>query len=344
MDNKDLKIIFQTLRNRRSANDVERLISLKEREETNLAICKKRIAKKRFKRSITLTTAVATAASIFFAVIILQNPISEHRQKEADVNNYNDVMLLLSDGRKIVVGEKTQITDKTAAITNDAQKGITYNQSTDEVVINTLIVPKGKNHKITFEDGTVVTLNSDSRITYPSKFTGSAREISLQGEAYFNVSKSDKMFIVQTNGVNVRVYGTIFNINSYDKNSIKTLLLEGNVSMSIGNGEEMHLSPSELGVAEGDCMTKKIVSVNKYIAWTNGQFMYEKDDLKMLIDELARWYGADFVFDNRELEKLKITTIFSKESGLEKILSAIEMLDLKIKITEKEGRYHIGKK
>lgn len=344
MDNKDLKIIFRVLQNRRSATDVERLISLKEREESNLAICKKRIAKRRSNRLVIIATSVAAVASLFFVVVLLQKPESKPQYKESVAGDSSNVMLLLSDGRKVVVGEQTQVVDKAAAITNDAQKGIIYNQSTDEVVVNTLIVPKGKNHKITFEDGTVVTLNSDSRLTYPSKFVGSTREISLQGEAYFEVSKSDKMFIVQTNGVSIRVYGTIFNINSYHKNSIKTLLVEGSVSMCVSGGEEIHLAPCELGVAERGNVTKKVVSTNKYIAWTSGQFMYEKDDLSQLIEELERWYGVDFVVDDRELEQLKITLIFSREASLEKVVSAIEMLDLKIKIVSKEGRYHISRK
>lgn len=114
--------------------------------------------------------------------------------------------------------------------------------------------------------------------------------------------------------------------------------------MSVGGGEEIHLAPCELGVAERGNVTKKVVSTNKYIAWTSGQFMYEKDDLSQLIEELEQWYGVDFVVDDRELEQLKITLIFSREASLEKIVSAIEILDLKIKIVSKEGRYHISRK
>src|SRR5690606_37181770 len=98
----------------------------------------------------------------------------------------------------------------------------------------TAATPRGGTYQVTLPDGTNVWLNSDSTISYPSKFNATKRKVLLDGEAYFEVAKTkNKPFIVESKGQLVEVLGTHFNINACrDEFSIKTTLLEGSVKVS----------------------------------------------------------------------------------------------------------------
>jgi len=104
---------------------------------------------------------------------------------------------------------------------------------------------------IKLPDGTEVTLNHFSSLTYPEKFKGEHREVNLKGEAYFEVTKNRKhSFIVQTESVNVEVLGTHFNVESYpDDPEVKTTLLEGSVAVSNkSNSVRIVLKPNESAI------------------------------------------------------------------------------------------------
>ena len=111
----------------------------------------------------------------------------------------------------------------------------------------TLFVPRGTDYSLTLSDGTRVKLNSDSEISFPSRFSGQERRVRIQGEAYFEVTKSETPFIVETDEMEVEVLGTIFNINSYSASPCcMATLVKGSVkvrSESIEGG--LVLRPSE---------------------------------------------------------------------------------------------------
>ena len=100
--------------------------------------------------------------------------------------------------------------------------------------MNTITVPAGQRANLTLADGTNVWLNARSEMRYPAVFTGNKREITLDGEAYFEVTHNeDKPFVVQTNKCNVEVLGTKFNVEAYsDSEDFCTSLMEGSVRVS----------------------------------------------------------------------------------------------------------------
>ena len=113
--------------------------------------------------------------------------------------------------------------------------------------MNTIKVPAGQRANLTLPDGTNVWLNARSEMRYPAVFTGNKREITLDGEAYFEVTHNeDKPFVVQTNKCNVEVLGTKFNVEAYsDSEDFCTSLMEGSVRVSDkGNpSESLVLAP-----------------------------------------------------------------------------------------------------
>ena len=104
--------------------------------------------------------------------------------------------------------------------------------------MNQVVVPFGKKSSIELADGTKVWLNAGSRMAFPDRFTGSRREIFLEGEAFFNVTPDKSMpFYVKTKEVVIRVLGTKFNVSAYEAdNEVVTVLVEGTVSMRENKG------------------------------------------------------------------------------------------------------------
>ena len=112
--------------------------------------------------------------------------------------------------------------------------------------LQTITTPYGAKTNITLPDGSLVWLNSGSTLSYPTKFSKS-RPVKLVGEAYFEVEKNNKPFIVSTNYGDVEVKGTSFNVKAYtDDNSFETTLEEGIVAFKVKNSEnEVTLKPGE---------------------------------------------------------------------------------------------------
>ncbi len=195
------------------------------------------------------------------------------------------------------------------------------------VAMNTMTTPKGGQYRVTLGDGTKVWLNAASSITYPTAFTGKKREVSITGEAYFEVSKNkEKPFIVKTSSDEITVLGTSFNINAYaDEQSIKTSLLLGTVK--IGNS---FLKPGE-GYQDG-----KIVQTNvqQDIAWKNGKFNFKNLSLEQVMRQIARWYDVEPVYSNG-IPEVKLGGGMDRSLTLVQVLEGLKSLNVNCRL---EGR------
>ena len=144
--------------------------------------------------------------------------------------------LVLNDG-KVLSLDTSRMTlkeiDGVTIHTND--QALVYVDSLDDQDVNLqnrLITPKGGEYTIMLADGTKVWVNAATEIRYPVKFAGKERRVRLEGEAYFEVVKNtEKPFIVEANGIEVKVYGTQFNVNTRRDDQIQTTLVEGSVSV-----------------------------------------------------------------------------------------------------------------
>lgn len=116
---------------------------------------------------------------------------------------------------------------------------------------NEIVVPRGQQAHLTLSDGTKIWINSKSKLIYPSDFEGKDRIVSLDGEAYFEVTKdASRPFIVETNSIDIKVLGTSFNLSAYRDDSVCSVGLdEGLVSvLSKSKGELTQVRPGELMV------------------------------------------------------------------------------------------------
>ena len=144
--------------------------------------------------------------------------------------------LILSTGEKIQLNQDSKILqEKNGTIVKiDSAQGIQYPQtpsvSTEELLTNKIVIPKGGEFHLTLSDGTQIWLNADSELEYPVHFTAKNREVKLKGEAYFKVTKdAHKPFIVKAMDYTLQVYGTEFNLNAYHLDHIQVVLINGEV-------------------------------------------------------------------------------------------------------------------
>lgn len=221
-------------------------------------------------------------------------------------------MLNASQGESREVGEGVRVE-------YDSLSGINYNLAEGGVVrYHTLRVPKGAEYKLTLNDGTVVWLNSESELRYPTSFVGEKREVFLTGEGYFSVAYDEKQpFIVVSSDIYTKVYGTEFNVRSYGDEEVHVTLVQGRVSVKkTEGGSEYTLNPGENArfVESVPEITK--VNVNRYIAWKDGYFYYENESMESIMDDLKRWYDFDVVYVGNRVKDYRFELWVSRDSEI----------------------------
>ena len=244
----------------------------------------------------------------------------------------NKATLTLTDGSNVVL-EKGSIYQTENLSSNGEELIYTTDQNTtSKTDYNQLTVPRGGQFQIKLSDGTKIWLNSDSKLRYPVTFVNGENRIVelLYGEAYFDVSPSTAhngaTFKIHTQMQEVEVLGTEFNIKAYrDENHIYTTLVEGRVSISVGNKTE-HLSPGEQTVLnlENGHIATTTVDVNYDISWIKGFFSFKDKPLKEIMKVLSRWYDVEVSFENITLEKVKFNGVLNKNQNIEDILTGIK--------------------
>lgn len=238
-----------------------------------------------------------------------------------------DVQLVLADGQKLSLGQQQSITEKNGVAINATEGKLEYVRSDkpgSELLYNTLIVPRGKKTQVVLPDGTRVWVNAASSIRYPVAFTGQAREVSLEGEAYFDVKQDEsKPFIVHSRNTDVEVLGTAFNINAYEKET-RTTLEKGKVSVKISTSA-LVLAPGEQAESnEGTGSLKKApVYTRLYTGWKDGELYLEDLSLGRIAEQLSRSYDYEFEFADASLKELHFTVDMAAPDNLQAVLDHI---------------------
>ena len=190
--------------------------------------------------------------------------------------------------------------------------------------------PKGQISKCVLADGTEVWLNAGSTLKYDAALKGNLREVNLDGEAYFKVSKNKhKPFVVITEHAQIKVLGTIFNLKAYSgENKVETTLEEGCVAFSLNGSatKPVELKPGEQVVYN---ISEKKITVGKvetylHTAWKDGKFVFKDADLQAIIQELEKLYDVRIHLENDSLLKLRFRGMFEYEQN---IFSALETLE-----------------
>lgn len=194
--------------------------------------------------------------------------------------------------------------------------------------MNTITVPAGQRANLTLPDGTNVWLNARSEMRYPAVFTGNKREITLDGEAYFEVTHNeDKPFVVQTNKCNVEVLGTKFNVEAYsDSEDFCTSLIEGSVRVSDkGNpSETLVLAPNQqVSLINGHLQSKSIADFDPF-RWKEGLICFKDMNFKELMSRFEKCYGIHVIIENPKLTDYICSGKFRISDGIDKALHILQ--------------------
>lgn len=201
-------------------------------------------------------------------------------------------------------------------------------QNNGEELTNRLEIPRGGEFQLTLADGTQVWLNAESELQYPPSFSDKERVVRLKGEAYFKVTKNNhRPFIVQMDGMAVKVYGTQFNISTHEQNKIETVLVEGQVSIICRNQEKM-LKPSQKAtfIPENGEISIDEVDVLPYTAWKDGNFVFHNEELGSIMDKLARWYDLNVFYAQPEKKGICFTGILERYRNVDELLHHFEKI------------------
>lgn len=203
---------------------------------------------------------------------------------------------------------------------------------------NIVSVNKGQRAGITLPDGTIVHLNSESKLTYTPDFNGKLREVVLEGEAFFEVTPNkEKPFIVKTSVFDVEVLGTSFNVSVYnDENIVETALMEGKVKLTMQGcpSKPVYLTPSQKFIySRSDRQgTISIMEGDTELAWKQGILTFSAEPLEEVFRKIERWYGVTMHYDKESLVNDNFTGQF-KMISIQEMMNILRMhYNLKFKI------------
>jgi ferric-dicitrate binding protein FerR (iron transport regulator) len=204
--------------------------------------------------------------------------------------------------------------------------------------LNEVVTKKGSQSTIQLPDGTRVSLNANSKLTYREDFGSANREVTLSGEGFFDVVKdSTKPFVIHTDKMNIKVLGTSFNIKNYPEDElIETALIHGKIEVTFEDrpSEKMFLKPGDKLVLRKNQETEsakhsgagrpkiQLTSITPIedstlaeTAWMNNKFAFSNVSLKEIANQLERRFDVEIEFADSALMEYSYTGIFEKESA-----------------------------
>ncbi|MBG6234780.1 ferric-dicitrate binding protein FerR (iron transport regulator) [Pedobacter sp. CAN_A7] len=193
-------------------------------------------------------------------------------------------------------------------------------------VFNKVMTPRGGQYQLVLADGTKVWLNAASSIRFPVAFIGKSRIVQLEGEAYFEVAKNGKMpFIVELKKMNVDVLGTHFNVSAYDdEEEVRTTLLEGSVRLTTAAKKAM-LKPGEQAVyAKNQSLKVTKANVEDAIAWKNGYFVFDNENIHSIMRKVSRWYDVSVVYKGN-IDQKEFGGTVSRFTSVSSVLKSLEL-------------------
>ncbi|TWV92731.1 FecR family protein [Chitinophaga pinensis] len=253
----------------------------------------------------------------------------------------NKAVLTLANGQKVNLDSTGHQLIREGETAVQQQGGsLLYTASAGTAVsYNTLTTPRGGQFQLVLGDGTRVWLNAASSIRYPTTFNGDTREVTINGEAYFQVATDPgHPFTVHTEGQSITVLGTQFNINNYgDNGHTITTLLEGKIRIDNGR-QKVELAPGEQSIANAaDISVNRNTDTDMVIAWKNGLFKFNGTRLEDVMKQLRRWYDVDVTYVGTAPDR-RFSGEITRSADITEVLDMLRLLHVNFKITDNGPR------
>lgn len=206
----------------------------------------------------------------------------------------------------------------------------TYPAPPQAVAETSLFVPAGQRVSLTLEDGTVVWLNSQTRLTYPTAFGRDERRVSLEGEAYFEVSHNDdKPFIVSAGEIDMKVLGTSFNVYNYAQEDFSRVsLVEGSLQVydPLSGSAGIILRPDEEVTIRNGQMDVATIPNADYFLWKNGIYSFDSEEFGVILKKLELYYDIEIIVKEPFMLKWQYTVKFRQRDGIDEIMRLMQRI------------------
>jgi ferric-dicitrate binding protein FerR (iron transport regulator) len=216
----------------------------------------------------------------------------------------------------------------------------------------------GTKTRVVLPDSSIVWLNAGSKLTYQQPFGIADRKVTLTGEAYFDVEKSSKLFIIHTNGAQIKVLGTAFNVRSYpSEKKIETSLVHGRVEVMLDEdpeskyvlkpNEKLTLNTEQQGTKSTGRQLQTPIVVRSTlhhideetiaeISWIENKLVFEDESFEDVALKLERWYGVIIRFKNEKVKSERLTGVFEKETIWQALTTIQEIIPFRFTVKHNE--------
>ncbi|BAV05455.1 FecR family protein [Filimonas lacunae] len=302
------------------------------------------VRKKRYYRII------AMAAAACLAGLAVLGYVFSHPAEKTSRNDFFARAKQWPDDSIVMQTEQGDIVNLTTAQNQEVMVGEARLSLTDSSMLvhstkadvsgwQTLLVPDMLTYKVTLVDGSVIKLNSGTRIQFPLEFAVGKREVYIEGEAFFDIAHdAQSPFIVHTAKSDIQVLGTSFNINTYEPGQARTSLVSGSVRATSAKGNTV-LQPGQEVVFTDSSFTTYSFDVAATLSWLEGAYYFHEVPLQNLSGILSRWFKTRVQFDKPELENKMFSGALLKNQPLQVFLENLELSD-NIHSTLKDGVVH----
>lgn len=297
-----------------------------------------------------ISSAAAAILLTFFSYLYFSSHLSTSVDEPFDlaevVPGSNKAELILPNGKRIALrddkewiamGESLKYSDGSPVLSEDPE------MLAKQLI--TIEVPRGGRYKIMLPDGSKVWLNSLSKLVHPFRFAADKREVTLTGEAYFEVAQLSVAgkrvpFTVHTDKQSIEVTGTAFNVSAYmDNTATVTTLVHGSVDICTNN-QRLSLKPNQQSITTNNGVSKRDVDIEKYIAWKDNKFLFYETPLTEVMREISRWYDIDVSFEGT----VNATYLYGEigmDKNLAEVLRLLEKSGVKFKSAKRDARQRL---
>jgi transmembrane sensor len=206
-----------------------------------------------------------------------------------------------------------------------------------------LVVPATMTYDLVLSDGIEVWLNSESQLKFPFSFSADKREVWVNGEAYFKVSRdAHRPLIVHTPAYDIQVLGTEFNVNAYDSLHSSTSLVSGAINTRAANGGSVVVKPGyQATFSRGEGFRITTFDSDSELSWMKGIYYFQNALLVDIAPVVQRWYGARLVFDDPKMAGSRFTGALRKGRPLNEFLENLSVTS-GITYTSGNGVVHLA--
>ena len=306
------------IKNRLNSSTIEKQLSVLSIETEP----KRKRARSSFLKYAVIFIGILTSATlVYFYSDQLNDQIMDESMITLEINDGVSRFFSLENQEDLNLKDNSIIFESNLLLKYESYLNNNQRSSTHEY--HTLHVPYGKTFKVQFSDGSLVHMNSGSKLTYPKSFNEfNLREVTLVGEAYFKVSKSDIPFQVNVDGISTKVLGTEFNVSAYKNDTLKeVILVEGSVQVFENDSKEHYRSskimvPNQRATKQNQSRGLAIdqVDIKNHIAWVEGILVFEKENINAIIKKLERRFNITIRNNYKKLNALSYSGRFKDEN------------------------------